>query len=167
MHEELLKRTACYRLLLLDGQHPTVHGANRFSELNSTRSSQNPYWGNPDDTVRKVEEFWKTDYIDIAPQVEGAHDALVKLTQNGFRLVVVTARQMRELDRSLVWVEKNLPGLIDTFICTGQSQETLLDGKELVTKLSKADVRSFALCFPLRVFSFPFLHTQRYVRPRC
>lgn len=103
---------------------------------------KNPYWGNPDDTIRKVEEFWKTDYIDIAPQVEGAYDALVKLTQNGFRLVIVTARQVRELDRSLVWVEKNLPGLIDIFICTGQSQETLLDGKELVTKLSKADVRS-------------------------
>ena len=104
--------------------------------------TQNPYWGNPDETIRKVEEFWKTDYIDIAPPVPGAYNALVKLTEKGYRLVIVTARQLRELDRSLAWVEKNLPGLIGTFICTGQSQETLADEKELVTKLSKADVRS-------------------------
>ncbi|TBU64735.1 hypothetical protein BD310DRAFT_943733 [Dichomitus squalens] len=100
----------------------------------------NPYWGDPDETIRKVEEFWKTDYIDIAPPVAGAYDALLKLTEKGYRLVVVTARQLRELDRSIVWVEKNLPGLIDTFICTGQSMETLADQKELATKLSKADV---------------------------
>ena len=116
----------------------------RFSKVPADLPSwtQNPYWGNPNETTRKVEEFWKTDYIDIAPPVPGAYDALVKLTEKGYRLVIVTARQLRELDRSLAWVEKNLPGLIDTFICTGQSQETLADEKELVTKLSKADVRS-------------------------
>ncbi|KAI0757327.1 hypothetical protein C8Q80DRAFT_1133095 [Daedaleopsis nitida] len=100
----------------------------------------NPYWGNPDETVRKVEEFWKTDYLDRTPPIEGAYDALVALTNMGFRLVLVTARQQRELERSMQWLEKHFPGLLDWMICTGQSQETLTDEKELVTKLSKADV---------------------------
>ncbi|KAI0651534.1 hypothetical protein C8Q79DRAFT_1004822 [Trametes meyenii] len=100
----------------------------------------NPYWGSPQDTIDKVEEFWKTDYIDIAPPVEGAVEGITKLKNLGYRLVVVTARQTRELDRSLEWLEKNFPGLFETMICTGQSQETLADEHELVTKLSKADV---------------------------
>ncbi|KAI9068017.1 hypothetical protein FKP32DRAFT_1643051 [Trametes sanguinea] len=100
----------------------------------------NPYWGNPEETVEKVEEFWKTDYIDKAPPVPGAKEALTKLKDMGYRLVVVTARQIRELDRSEAWLERNFPGLFETMICTGQSMETLVDQQELVTKLSKADV---------------------------
>ncbi|KAH9912249.1 uncharacterized protein BXZ73DRAFT_56398 [Epithele typhae] len=100
----------------------------------------NPYWGNPDETVRKVEEIWKSDYLDRADPVEGAAEGLAALAARGFRLVLVTARQPRELERSLGWLDKHMPGLIDTMICTGQSQETLADEKELVTKLSKAEV---------------------------
>ncbi|RDX56226.1 hypothetical protein OH76DRAFT_1396566 [Lentinus brumalis] len=100
----------------------------------------NPYWGNPDETVRKVEEFWLTDYLDRTPPVEGAYEGLITLKNMGYRLVLVTARQQRELERSLQWLEKHFPGLIDWMICTGQSQETLADEKELLTKLSKADV---------------------------
>ncbi|KAJ3003493.1 hypothetical protein NUW54_g5268 [Trametes sanguinea] len=111
----------------------------------------NPYWGNPEETVEKVEEFWKTDYIDKAPPVPGAKEALTKLKDMGYRLVVVTARQIRELDRSEAWLERNFPGLFETMICTGQSMETLVDQQELVTKLSKADVRTIAHSIP----SFP------------
>ncbi|KAI0359046.1 hypothetical protein OH77DRAFT_1473609 [Trametes cingulata] len=100
----------------------------------------NPYWGTPDETVEKVEKIWKSDYLDKADPVPGALEGVKKLKDMGFRLVVVTARQPRELDRSLAWLEKHFPGLFDTMICTGQSQETLTDEKELVTKLSKADV---------------------------
>ena len=67
----------------------------------------------------------------------------------GYRLVLVTARQQRELERSLQWLEKHFPGIFDWMICTGQSQETLTDEKELVTKLSKADVSLTVLCFSL------------------
>ena len=102
--------------------------------------AQNPYWGNPDETARKVEEFWLTDYLDRTPAVPGAHAGLSALANRGFRLVLVTARQPRELERSLRWLERHLPGLFDWIICTGQSQETLADEKEMVTKLSKADV---------------------------
>ena len=90
--------------------------------------------------MRKVEEFWRTDYLDRAPPVPGAHAGLTALTNLGFRLVLVTARQARELERSLAWLEQHFPGLLDWMICTGQSQETLADEKEMVTKLSKADV---------------------------
>ena len=96
--------------------------------------------------MRKVEEFWKTDYLDRTPPVEGAYEGLVALKNMGFRLVLVTARQQRELERSLQWLEKHFPGLIDWMICTGQSQETLADEKELLTKLSKADVRFLSRC---------------------
>ncbi len=91
--------------------------------------------------MRKVEEFWLTDYLDRTPPVEGAYEGLITLKNMGYRLVLVTARQQRELERSLQWLEKHFPGLIDWMICTGQSQETLADEKELLTKLSKADVR--------------------------
>ena len=113
---------------------------------------QNPYWGNPDETIRKVEEFWKTDYLDRTPPVEGAYEALTTLKNWGFRLVLVTARQQRELERSLTWLEKHFPGMLDWMVCTGQSQETLTDEKELLTKLNKADVR---LCPSATILSFP------------
>ena len=77
----------------------------------------------------------------------------------GFKLVVVTARTIRERERSLVWVERHFPGgqtpsiqdcmimtcrcpgIFETVICTGQSQETTFAfGHELITKLTKADV---------------------------
>ena len=75
----------------------------------------------------------------------GAHAGLSALVNRGFRLVLVTARQPRELERSLRWLERHLPGLFDWMICTGQSQETLADEKEMVTKLSKADVSAVLL----------------------
>ncbi|KAI0823079.1 hypothetical protein BC628DRAFT_1365302 [Trametes gibbosa] len=100
----------------------------------------NPYWGSPTETVEKVEKIWETDYLDKAPPLPGAYDGVLHLKNLGFRLVVVTARQPRELDRSLTWLEGHFPALFDTVICTGQSQETLTDEHELVTKLSKADV---------------------------
>ena len=98
--------------------------------------------------MRKVEEFWKTDYLDRTPPIEGAYDGLVALKNLGYRLVLVTARQQRELERSLQWLEKHFPGLLDWMICTGKSQETLKDEKELVTKLSKADVRLIPMFSP-------------------
>lgn len=101
---------------------------------------KNPGWGTPDETFRKVEEFYATDRLDKAKPVPGALEALKKLKEMGFRLVVVTARQRRELDRSVRWIETHYPGIFDDMICTGQSQETLAEEHEVLTKLSKADV---------------------------
>lgn len=101
---------------------------------------QNPGWGTPDETFRKVEGVYASDRLDKAKPTPGALEALTKLKDWGYRLVVVTARQRRELERSVWWIEKHFPGIFDDMICTGQSQETLADEHEVLTKLSKADV---------------------------
>lgn len=60
-------------------------------------------------------------------------------------MVVVTARQRRELDRSMRWLETHFSGVFEDMICTGQSQETLAEKSEVLTKLSKADVSNLHL----------------------
>lgn len=72
--------------------------------------------------------------------MEGALEGIKKLRALGYRLVVVTARQKREMNRGMKWLQKHFPGLFDTMICTGQSQETLAEPHEALTKLSKAGV---------------------------
>ncbi|KAL6299660.1 hypothetical protein BKA93DRAFT_805631 [Sparassis latifolia] len=101
---------------------------------------KNPFWGAPEETFRKVEEFYRTTRLDEAPPVEGALESLKKLIGRGFQLVVVTARQQREMERSMRWLQRHYPGIFETMICTGQSQETLADEHEALTKLSKAQV---------------------------
>lgn len=101
---------------------------------------QNPYWGTPDDTFRKVDEFYATPRLYEAPPIEGALEGVKALKQLGYRLVLVTARQVRELPRTKEWVDKHYKGIFDDIICTGMSQETLADESLLITKLSKADV---------------------------
>ena len=41
-------------------------------------NDQNPGWGTPEETFRKVEEFYKTDRLDTAPPIEGALEGLLK-----------------------------------------------------------------------------------------
>jgi len=101
---------------------------------------RNPYWGTPDETFKKVEEFYKTPMLYEAPPVPGALEGVQALKELGFRLVIVTARQQQELPRTEEWIDKHYPGIFETIICTGMSQETLADEKAMMTKLSKADV---------------------------
>jgi len=102
---------------------------------------RNPGWGSPKETSRKVEEYYKTGRIDNALPIPDALDGVKRLKEMGFKLVVITARTIRERERSLVWVDRHFPGIFETVICTGQSQETTFaDGHELITKLTKADV---------------------------
>ncbi|KAH9945618.1 hypothetical protein B0H21DRAFT_429036 [Amylocystis lapponica] len=101
---------------------------------------KNPHWGTPDETFRKVEEFYQTGRLDSAPRIEGAVEGVLTLRDMGFRLVVVTARQRRELERSMAWLHSNFGDAFETMICTGQSQETLADEHDALTKLSKAEV---------------------------
>ncbi|KAI0728549.1 hypothetical protein C8Q72DRAFT_779596 [Fomitopsis betulina] len=101
---------------------------------------RNPYWGTPDDTFRKVDEFYATPRLYEAPPIEGALAGVKALKELGYRLVLVTARQVRELPRTKEWVDKYYTGIFDDIVCTGMSQETLADETLLVTKLSKADV---------------------------
>jgi hypothetical protein len=128
------------RLSLLEGPH-TFHN----SKCRLTGDTQNPGWGTPEETIRKVEEFYATDYLDKALPIPGALEALTKLKELGYRAVIVTARQRRELHRSVRWIEEHYPGIFDDIICTGQSQETLADPNQYLTKLSKADVSNLRI----------------------
>ena len=88
-----------------------------------------------------MEKFYHTDRLDTALPIDGALEGLLKLRSLGFRMVVVTARQRRELERSKRWIDKHFPGIFEDMICTGQSQETLAETGDVLTKLSKAEVR--------------------------
>lgn len=130
-----LALTISPRLLLLEGQqHPCLYKRRR------TENGQNPGWGTPEETFFKVEEFYHTDRLDTALPIDGALEGLLKLRSLGFRMVVVTARQRRELERSKRWIDKHFSGIFEDMICTGQSQETLAETGDVLTKLSKAEV---------------------------
>lgn len=102
---------------------------------------RNPGWGSPKETSHKVKEYYKTDRLDNALPISDALDGVRKLKEMGFKLVVITARPSHERERSLYWVDRHFPGIFETVICTGQSQEsTFADGHEIVTRLTKADV---------------------------
>jgi len=106
-----------------------------------------------------VLEYYGTDRIDNAFPVPDALEGVKRLKEMGFKLVVVTARTIRERERSLDWTDRHFPGgypssirdrvvsmcycpgIFETVICTGQSQETTFaGGHELITRLNKADV---------------------------
>lgn len=121
--------------------HNEAYGTNMtLDDFHYYHYWKNPYWGSPEETFRKVEEFWKTDWIEIVPPIPGSFEGTRKLRALGYRLVVVTARQKRELHRANIWLQTHFPDIFDGIICTGQSQETLGESKEVLTKLSKAGV---------------------------
>ena len=110
---------------------------------------------------RKVTEYYATDRLDGALPIPDALDGVKRLKGMGFKLVVVTARPHDVRERSLLWVDRHFPGmhdhssqkqvttmrcppgLFESVICTGQSQEGIFaHGHELVTKTTKADVRT-------------------------
>ncbi|EMD41551.1 hypothetical protein CERSUDRAFT_110103 [Gelatoporia subvermispora B] len=121
--------------------HNDTYGSDmKLSEFYYYYYWKNPHWGTPEETFRKVEEFYKTDRLDKAPPIPGAFEGAQALKKLGFALVVVTARQRREMERSMKWLEEHYPNTFETMICTGQSQETLAEEGEVLTKLSKAEV---------------------------
>ena len=111
-----------------------------------------------------MKEYYKTDRIDNALPIPDALDGVKKIKEMGFKLVVVTARSDEDRERSLIWIDRHFPGMLrlsrdptaimlrpsgifETVICTGQSQEKIFaKGHEVVTKLTKADVRTQRHC---------------------
>ena len=59
---------------------------------------------------RKVEEYYKTNRLDNALPIPDALDGVKRLKEMGFKLVVITARTIREQERSLAWVDRHFPG---------------------------------------------------------
>jgi hypothetical protein len=61
--------------------------------------------------MNKVEEFYNTDQLKDADPVLGSLDALNRLREMGYHLVIVTARLVAsELKSTLTWVDKHFNG---------------------------------------------------------
>ncbi|EAU92658.2 hypothetical protein CC1G_01703 [Coprinopsis cinerea okayama7 len=101
---------------------------------------KNPYWGTPEETFKKVREFYETDIIYNTKPVPGAREGIENLRQLGFRLIIVTARAEDTADQSWKWVERYFPGCFESIVCTGQFKDAHKKGHEVVTRLSKAQV---------------------------
>lgn len=57
-----------------------------------------------------MEEYYKSTRIDNALPIPDALDGVKRLKEMGFKLVVVTARTIRERERTLIWVDRHFPG---------------------------------------------------------
>ncbi|KAJ7169462.1 hypothetical protein C8R46DRAFT_197430 [Mycena filopes] len=102
---------------------------------------KNPGWGTPDETFRKVREFYNTDLIFQAPPVPGAREGVQSLKDLGYRLIIVTARMADVADASWEWVEKYFPGAFSNIIFTGQFKDAhKLHHNEVLTNLTKSQV---------------------------
>lgn len=67
-------------------------------------------WGGDDkEAVKKVHEFFRTDYFKNMPVVPGAQQAVAKLREMGFDLVVVTSRQLVIEKDTREWLARNFP----------------------------------------------------------
>lgn len=107
-------------------------------------SSQNPYWGPPAQTHKKVREFYTTDWISSIKPIEGALEGVAALCRLGYRLVIVTARNEQVRDSSWEWTQRHFPGCFEEIICTGQfAVQQGLDGgrnNTIPKKVTKAEV---------------------------
>ncbi|KAG7098922.1 hypothetical protein E1B28_000818 [Marasmius oreades] len=101
---------------------------------------KNPYWGNLQETFSKVKDFYATQRIYDAQPVAGAREGVQALRDMGFRLIIVTARSRDVQEDSWKWVDKWFHGLFDSVVCTGQFTDADTNSREVVTKLSKAEV---------------------------
>jgi len=57
-----------------------------------------------------MDEYYKTTRIDNALPVPDALGGVKRLREMGFKIVVVTARTIQQLERSLVWTDLHFPG---------------------------------------------------------
>ncbi|KAF5375195.1 hypothetical protein D9758_000028 [Tetrapyrgos nigripes] len=101
---------------------------------------KNPYWGDLQETFRKVNDFYATKQIFEASPVPGAREGVQALRDMGFRLIIVTARTTDVKEESWKWVERWFPGMFDSVVCTSQFKDANKAGHEVTTKLSKAQV---------------------------
>lgn len=111
-------------------------------------SSQNPCWGPPAQTHKKVRDFYATNWVPSILPIEGAQEGTAALRRLGYRLVIITARNEYTRDASWEWTQRHFPGCFDEIICTGQfALQQKLDGvpgvdqdNVIPKKLTKAEV---------------------------
>lgn len=121
--------------------HNEVYGTNmQLSDFLYYYYWKNPYWGNLQETFSKVKDFYATHRIFEALPVPGAREGVQALRDMGFRLIIVTARSPDVWADSWKWVDRWFHGLFDSVVCTGQFTDAEKNTREVVTKLSKAQV---------------------------
>ncbi|KAJ7102348.1 hypothetical protein B0H15DRAFT_814254 [Mycena belliarum] len=102
---------------------------------------KNPFWGTVEQTFDKVKEFYNTDAIFRCSPVPGAKEGIQELRDQGYTLVIVTARTSDNADATWDWVEKHFPGAFTHLIFTGQFKDThMLNRHEVLTNLTKSQV---------------------------
>ncbi|KAF8334076.1 uncharacterized protein EI90DRAFT_2884894, partial [Cantharellus anzutake] len=100
---------------------------------------KNPYWGSPEETLKKVQQFLKSPEFLNVPVVEGAKEGVAELRRLGFRLVIVTARASRDSKLTDEWLSAHLPGSIDAVYYTGEFVKKD-DSADAVRPMTKAEV---------------------------
>ncbi|OXG99951.1 hypothetical protein C370_07378 [Cryptococcus neoformans A1-35-8] len=109
-------------------------------------------WGNPEETIAMVTKLYAEGLYMKAPPVEGAKEALKRLKDLGYSLVIITARSEGQREGTEEWITTYLPDIFDEIHFTGAFQDLEPTKKEheghaakkaIVShkKRSKAEVR--------------------------
>jgi len=81
---------------------------------------KNPGWGTPEETINKLEDFYRSEFfLELLP-VPGAKEGLESLIARGYSISVVTARGDDQKAITEYFIEKWFPGLIDKIHYTGE-----------------------------------------------
>jgi len=106
---------------------------------------KNPGWGSIATTAEKVKDFYHTDELRHAAPLPGSLDALNRLREMGYNLIIVTARSfllpVRELESTIIWVDKHFDGLFRNIVFSSQdSNHITFDGRCVGTTLNKLQI---------------------------
>ena len=76
-------------------------------------------WGGTrDEAVRKVYDFFKTDYFRDIPPLPGSQLMIKKLKQEGHELIVITGRQAVIRRQTEDWLARHFPGIFSEIYLT-------------------------------------------------
>ncbi|KAH9966768.1 hypothetical protein BC827DRAFT_1124026 [Russula dissimulans] len=103
---------------------------------------KNPGWGTIVTTAEKVAEFYDTDELQHAVPMPGSFDALNRLREMGYDLIIVTARSfLPELESTIIWVGKHFDGIFCNIVFSSQdSNHITFDRRCVGTTLSKLQI---------------------------
>ncbi|WVR07247.1 hypothetical protein IAU60_004288 [Kwoniella sp. DSM 27419] len=79
-------------------------------------------WGTPEETVGMVAKLYQGGLYMRAPPVPGAKEALTRLKEMGYDLVIITARSENQREGTEDWIAMYLPDLFDEIHFTGAFQ---------------------------------------------
>ncbi|WVO22348.1 uncharacterized protein IAS62_003678 [Cryptococcus decagattii] len=80
-------------------------------------------WGNPEETVSMVSKLYQNGLYMRAPPVPGAKEALQKLKDMGYCLIIITARSESQREGTEDWIMEYLPDIFDEIHFTGAFQD--------------------------------------------